>query len=180
MFNVITHDEQEVQQLIESRNYKRQLGGGYEAVVHQPHNSTGDYHIHLSNDGKEILSMNKSGSAHDGYHGVRIPNKAFKALKAQFPDWNWPADQIIESIDYTLFINRKSADQLRPVQVFPHTTETLKNIEAFQGFFHQFADEPFQTGGNHGWFPRTVALVENMEGRIVVIRKEAFRFLDTQ
>jgi hypothetical protein len=177
-FNIYSHDLNETQELLESRNYKRKLVGNFGVTVHQPHNPTGDYHIHLSQDNNEILSINRNGSAHDGYHGVRIPNKAYKALKAQYPDWVWPDNQIIESMDYALFISKDHLMGFRPVQVVAHTTETLKNIPAFQGIFHRFADEPFLAGGNVGWVARTVAIVEDIDGRIFIIRKDAFRFLD--
>lgn len=173
------YNETEIQDINEAKYSGRPLIGTYTYDIHQPHNPTGEYHIHLSDKGNEILSMNKgSGTAHDGYHGVRIPNKAFKALKKRLSDWNWPEDQIIESITHTFFIDRKSPKYLRPVKISKHQNHDLQDVEAFVGFFHQFAEDPFLTGGNGGWKERTVALVETEDGYIKKVPLTCFKFAD--
>lgn len=179
LFVILTHSETEVQELHESKNKGRQLVGTYTYDIHKPHNPTGEYHIHLRDKGNEILSMNKvSGTAHDGYHGVRIPNKAFKALKDQLPDWNWPNNQILESLQYTYILDKNATDYLRPVSVFRHRNFALQDVEHFVGFFHQFAEEPFLTGGNGGWKERTIALIETEDGYIRKVPVDCFRFKD--
>ncbi|NTD96362.1 hypothetical protein G6M26_27115 [Agrobacterium tumefaciens] len=180
-FVVTRYSETEAQQLNETKGKGRHLTGTYYFDIHKAHNSTGEYHIHLRNKGNEILSMNKvSGTPHDGYHGVRIPNKAFKELKKQLPDWKWPENQILESLQYTYFVNKDSQQYLRPVQVFAHKDFDLNDVEPFIGFFHQFAEDAFLTGGGGGWKQRTVALIETESGRIEKIGVKCFRFTDVQ
>jgi hypothetical protein len=180
IFRIFRHSEREAQQLNESKNKGRQLVGTYTFDIHKPHNPTGEYHIHLRDSGNEILSMNKvSGTAHDGYHGMRIPNKAFKALKDKLPDWNWPANQILESSNYTYIVDKNVVKYLRPVLVFKHKNYDLQEVDSFVGFFHQFAVDPFLTGGNGGWKERTVALIETEDGYIRKVPVTCFKFKDT-
>ncbi len=172
------HDETEVKMLNESLQGKN-LVGGYTYDLHHPHNSSGEYHIHLRHKGNEILAMNKvSGMAHDGYHGVRIPNKAYKALRNQYPDWNWPENQILESLNHTYILNRNSNRYLRPVRVQAHKDFNLRDVGTFVGFFHQFAESPVSTGG--GWKERTVGLVENENGQIIQVRPDSILFTDIE
>lgn len=176
---IFRHSETEVQQLNESKSKGRNLVGTYTFDIHQPHNPTGEYHIHLRDKGNEILSMNKvSGTAHDGYHGVRIPNKAFKALKDQLPDWNWPNNQILESLQHTYILDKNATDYLRPVSVFRHRNSALQDVDSFMGFFHQFAVDPFLTGGNGGWKEKPIALIETEDGYIRKVPVDCFRFTD--
>jgi hypothetical protein len=179
-FKIFRHSDNEVQQLNESKNKGRHLVGTYTFDIHKPHNPTGEYHIHLRDKGNEILSMNKvSGTAHDGYHGVRIPNKAFDALKKKLPDWNWPSNQILESLQYTYILDKSATEYLRPVLVFAHKNYDLQQVDSFVGFFHQFAEDPFLTGGNGGWKERTVALIETEDGYVKKVPVTCFKFKDT-
>jgi hypothetical protein len=176
---IFRHSDTEVQQLNESKNKGRYLVGTYTFDIHQPHNPKGEYHIHLHDKGTEILSMNKvSGTAQNSYHGVRIPNKAFKALKAQLPDWKWPNNQIIESLQHTYILDKNAKDYLRPVSVFKHKNSALKDVDSFMGFFHQFAEDPFLSGGNGGWKEKTIALIETEDGYIRKVPVDSFRFTD--
>jgi hypothetical protein len=175
-FRIFIHTDEEVQIINESKNKGRYLNGNYTYDI-QKHNS-GEYHIHLKDNGKEILSINKSGTAHDGYHGARIPNKAFKALKKQLPDWNWPENQIIESLNYSYFLDKSSQHYLRPVTVFQHRNYDLQEVQSFIGFFHQFAEDPFLTGGDGGWKERTITLIETEDGYIRKVPVNCFKFND--
>ena len=178
-FRFFKYSEIEIQQLNESKNKGRHLIGNYTFNIHKPHNPTGEYHIHLNDKGNEILSINKeSGSAHDGYHGVRIPNKAYQALKQKLPDWNWPNNQILESLQYTYILEKNVIEYLRPVFVLDHKDHELKQVNSFLGFFHQFAEDPFLTGGNGGWKESTVALIENEDGYIKKVPVTCFKFKD--
>jgi hypothetical protein len=173
IFKIFHHSESD---LNESNYRGRHLIGTYYYDIHQPHNPTGEYHIHLRDRDKEVLSMNKGGSAHDGYHGVRIPNKAFRELKSRYPDWKWPSNRIIESIDYTLFAE-EILHKLRKVNVMRHKNHDADIVESFRGFFHRFADDPFIAGGKY--MSRTVALIETSEGTIRKVPVNVFRFIDS-
>lgn len=179
IFKIFRLNDNEIQHIDEAKDKGRKLIGTYTYDIHKPHNSTGEYHIHLFDKGNEILSINKiSGTGHDGYHGTRIPNKAFKQLKAKFSDWNWPENQILESLNYTCLVNKKSIQYLRPVKVFSHKNHELHDVAEFVGFFHQFAEDPFLTGGNGGWKERTIAIIETEEGNIKKVPIIAFKFTD--
>jgi len=53
-------------------------------------------HIHVLYNGKELLAMNADGTAHDGYHQVRIPDEVIPFLKSKgFPI---PPNNIIEMV----------------------------------------------------------------------------------
>jgi hypothetical protein len=178
-FKIFRHRDSNIQLIYEANEKGRQLIGTYTYDIHKPHNPTGEYHIHLYEKGNQILSINKiSGTGHDGYHGIRIPNKAYKQLKAKFSDWNWPENQIIESINYTYLVNKNSSQYLRPVKVFSHKNHELQDVVEFVGFFHQFAEDPFFTGGNGGWKERTIAIIETEEGYIKKVPVNAFKFKD--
>ena len=178
-FKIHRCNDSEFQQINESKQKGQHLIGNYSYDIHKPHNPTGEYHLNLYDKGKQILSLNKvSGKAHDDYHGTRIPNKAFKELKNKFTDWKWPDNQILESLHYTYFIDNVSHDILRPVKVNKHRDFELNNIDEFFGFFHQFAEDAFLTGGDGGWKERTIALIENENGFIRKVPVDCFRFLD--
>jgi hypothetical protein len=179
-FKIFHIVESEIQQLNESRDKGRPLIGTFSYDIHKPHNPTGEYHLILYDKGKEILAMNKvSGTAHDGYHGIRIPNKAYGVLKNRFGDWNWPDNQIIESREYTYIIDKKDPHYIRPVRVNEYKDDDMHTIGQFFGFFHRFADDPFMTGGGRGWIEKTVALVENEDGYVLKVPMAHFRFLDS-
>ncbi len=65
---------------------------------HSPHTPKGQNHLHVYVKNNQIFSINKDGSAHDGHHGIQIPNKIYHSLKTNFPDFNLPKNKIIESI----------------------------------------------------------------------------------
>ncbi len=176
-FVIIHYDDSDNHVLNEANNKGRPLVGSYSYKLHQPHNPTGDYHIHLYDGKNEILSMNKaSGKGHDGYTGVRIPNKAFKALKDRFPDWKWPENQILESKDYYFFMPEQHRSQLRRVIVSANAEGNETKLP-WDSYFHQFAAD-FLVAGGQGFVPKTVALIENEDGYIIKIAMDGFRFKD--
>ena len=87
----------------EAKSRGNYLIGNYSYLKHPPHTIPGDYHLHVYDGNNQIFAINKNGTAHDGYHGVRIPNKVYFTLKSKFPNWNFPADKVIESFNYTYF-----------------------------------------------------------------------------
>ncbi|WP_223648911.1 hypothetical protein [Hymenobacter psoromatis] len=177
-FKIYLHQEHDtdIKLILEGTTKGMPLGGTYSFIKHQPHNSTGEYHIHVYDDSNEILAINQGGTGHDGYHGTRIPNKVYRALVAKFPNWKFPSNQIVESTDYvTAFDFRHQT--LRPVRVMKHTMSD-SIVESFEGFFHRFADEPFLVGGTGGYFAKTIAIVESMDGNIRKIAVDRFRFTD--
>ncbi len=81
------------------------LIGTYSAIKHPPHTQPGEYHLHIYDGNDQIFAINKGGSAHDGFHGVRIPNKVYNALNSKYKGWMFPPNQIIESIYYTYILS---------------------------------------------------------------------------
>ncbi|OOG77488.1 hypothetical protein [Algoriphagus sp. A40] len=163
--------------LLEAKHKGTKLVGQYSVIKHQPHNPTGEYHIHVYKKENEIFSINKSGRGHDGFSGTRIPNEVFKALSAKYPDWTFPKSQIVESVNHTLILNKSMRAELRKVRVSRHKFD-VADIDGYDGYFHTFADDPFLTGGNRGWISKTVALVENESGYIHKVPVDALRFID--
>lgn len=164
--------------LFEAKLNGNLLAGQYSYKKHQPHNSTGEYHLHVYKKGNEIFSINQSGKGHDGYSGTMIPNVAFDALKSKFPDWNWPENQIIESLDYNVYVNA-SRFNLRKVNVVSYKLDG-QDRAGFQGYFHTFGDDSFLTGGSGGYISRTIAIVEDESGYIRKVPVDYIRFIENQ
>ena len=59
----------------------------------------GQKHLHIYAGQTQIAAVNADGSGHDGYSGTQLPNKVAKAIRAKFPDFNIPSDNILESLD---------------------------------------------------------------------------------
>lgn len=43
--------------------------------------------------------MNRDGTAHDGCHGIYIPQKLANKIKVEFPDFKISENRLIESLD---------------------------------------------------------------------------------
>lgn len=112
---IITYHNNNSQLLKEANHRGKHLVGTFSVLQHSAHTNPGEIHLHVYNKNNQIFAINQSGSAHDGYHGVRIPNKVFKALKKQYPKFNFPKTQIIESIEYTFAFNE--SDKLTDDQI---------------------------------------------------------------
>lgn len=56
----------------------------------------GKPHVHILLKGKELFALNINGTAHDGSHGVRIPNIIKDALPEIFPSCEIPENGMIE------------------------------------------------------------------------------------
>ena len=89
------------------------LGKGRELAFHRnnytnPHNPAKD-HLHFYVKGKEIFSINRDGTAHDGSHGVLIPGDVYNKINKRFPDFNLPKNRLIESLE---FIDSELAERI--------------------------------------------------------------------
>jgi len=102
---IITYHDASSSLLNEAKTKGAPLVGTYSAIKHKPHTQPGEYHLHVYDGKDQIFAINHSGSAHDGFHSVRIPNKVYQALSAKYKEWMFPPNQIIESIHYTYFLN---------------------------------------------------------------------------
>jgi hypothetical protein len=161
-------EDSDKQLLVEAKTKGTPLTGTYSYIKHQPHNPTGEYHLHVYNRGNEILSINQSGRGHDGYSGTWIPNEVFTALKSKFPTWNFPDSQLIEGVTYTE--QQITRAPLRPVSVF--------GPNGYSGYFHAFAHEVMQFGGGVQPKQHTWALIEDEDGRMHKVSVDNFRFTD--
>lgn len=73
--------------------------GQYTYRIDPPHNpENGQTHVHFMEKGNEIFALNMDGSAHDGWHGVRIKNKILDALPKIMPGITLPKNGIIECV----------------------------------------------------------------------------------
>ena len=95
--------------MLEAKFKGTPLVGTYSVIKHQPHTNQGEYHLHVYDGKDQIFAINKSGKGHDGYHGVRIPNKVYQALIQKYNGWAFRPDQIIESVYHT-YICRPISD----------------------------------------------------------------------
>lgn len=76
-----------------------ELGKQYSANKHTGHIDDGQQHLHIYAGQTQIAAVNADGSGHDGYSGTRLPNKVAKAIRAKFPDFNIPSNNILESLN---------------------------------------------------------------------------------
>lgn len=103
-------DDDTLQALNEARDYGVKLGGTYSALKHKPHVSSAEYHLHIQDKGTEIAALNFSGSAHDGWHGVQLPNTVVQGIRNRFPKCKIPPNGFIEAaslatqFDFTLLL----------------------------------------------------------------------------
>lgn len=81
----------------------RPLGGKYSAQRHQAHTAEGKTHLHVYARNNQLFAINVDGSAHDTSHGIRIPNKVADAIRRKFPEFRVPADNLIKSIEDSVF-----------------------------------------------------------------------------
>lgn len=90
--------DQEIKKILdEGKQRGTSLDGPYSATEHPPRTKPGQHHLHVYARGNQLFAINKDGTAHDRSHGVRIPNKVAKALRAKFPDYKIPQNDMIES-----------------------------------------------------------------------------------
>ncbi|ABQ06615.1 hypothetical protein [Flavobacterium johnsoniae] len=101
----VSYHDSKSELLFEAKSKGTPLIGTYSVIKHQPHSQPGEYHLHVYDGQDQIFAINKSGKAHDGYHGVRIPNKVYQELTKKYKGWVFPPDQIIESLNYTYLLN---------------------------------------------------------------------------
>lgn len=95
----IYFEDHEIKYFTEARDRGIKLVGIYSYFKNKPHNKNGEDHLHVLKKGKQIFAINRSGSAHDRSHGVSIPRKVADALRKEFPDWEIPKNNIIESFE---------------------------------------------------------------------------------
>lgn len=84
-------------QLEEAKYKGKPLISKYSAKEHSPHVKPNQHHLHVYAKNKYIFAINKDGTAHDGSHGIHIPNKVADALRVKFPDYTIPDDNFLES-----------------------------------------------------------------------------------
>ncbi len=86
-----------IKKIITEAQYKgTPLVGTWSFQKHPPHGGQGEHHLELYNRNNKIFALNKSGTAHDKSHGIRIPNAVADALRKKFPDWTIPSNNLIE------------------------------------------------------------------------------------
>ncbi len=93
--------------LQEARHRGISLAGPYSVDKHSPHTSKNDYYLHVYLKNNQIFAINKDGTAHDCSHGCEIPRVAADSLRAMFPDYKFPDNNIIESsgpVEYLLYM----------------------------------------------------------------------------
>lgn len=88
-----------VRTITEARNRGTPLGHGYSYRLDPSHIPGGQEHIHLFKRSNQILAVNRDGSGHDNSSGIRMPGRPYDVLRQEYPDWNWPTDRVLESIE---------------------------------------------------------------------------------
>lgn len=73
------------------------LGRGYTAAFHRAHVPGAKDHLHFRLRGRDLYSINRDGTAHDASHGQKLHNQVVDGMRALFPDFTLPPNNIIES-----------------------------------------------------------------------------------
>lgn len=74
------------------------LGKGRRILFHIAHVPTGEDHLHFRVKGKNIAAINKSGTAHDKSHGVKLQRWALDGMEQHYPGFKRPVDGVIECL----------------------------------------------------------------------------------
>ncbi len=74
------------------------LGKGRSILFHTAHVPTGEEHLHFRVKGKNIAAINKSGTAHDKSHGVKLQRWALDGMEQHYPDFKRPVDGVVECL----------------------------------------------------------------------------------
>lgn len=132
---VVTYHDNQSELLLEAKTKGEPLIGTYSVIKHQRHTPTGDYHLHVYDGQNQIFAINKGGSAHDGYHGVRIPNKVYQQLTNKFSGWKFPPSKLIETVNYTYILKplsdlsyKEIINEISTMQSEREILETFKSV----------------------------------------------------
>jgi len=166
---VVTYHDNQSELLTEASQKGEPLIGTYSVKKHQPHTPDGDYHLHVYDGQNQIFAINKSGMAHDGFHGVRIPNKVYKELTNRYGGWQFPPSKIIETINYT-YILRPLID-LTYKEIISETSIMQNEIEMLQSY--KTISETNQVLNEHLNIDQTISQIEQVTDRL----KELFTAL---
>ncbi|WP_136617002.1 MULTISPECIES: hypothetical protein [Mesorhizobium] len=74
------------------------LGKGRSIIHHKAHVPNTEDHLHFVVNGNKIAAVNKSGTAHDRSHGIKLQKWALKGAAQHYPDFKMPKDGLIESL----------------------------------------------------------------------------------
>lgn len=116
----VSYYDSQSELLLEAKTKGEPLIGTYSVIKHQRHTPDGDYHLHVYDGQNQIFAINKGGLAHDGYHGVRIPNKVYQELKKRYNGWHFPPNKIIETVNFTYIL--KPLDELTYKEIINEIT----------------------------------------------------------
>ena len=132
---VVTYHDNQSELLLEAKTKGEPLIGTYSVIKHQRHTPNGDYHLHVYDGQNQIFAINKGGSAHDGYHGVRIPNKVYQQLTSKFSGWKFPPSKLIETVNYTYILKplsdlsyKEIINEISTMQSEREILETFKSV----------------------------------------------------
>ncbi len=56
-------------------------------------------HLHIYRKNNEILALNRDGTAHDKSHGAIIPQYVADRIRAEYPDFIIPKNNVLESAE---------------------------------------------------------------------------------
>jgi hypothetical protein len=95
---VTLFDDKDIQRLDEAQHRGDPLVGKYSHMLHKAILLQFKDHIQVYARNNQIFAINKDGTAHDGYHKVKIPGRVADELRSRYPDWSIPMDNLIEAV----------------------------------------------------------------------------------
>jgi hypothetical protein len=85
-----------IKALNEAKQKGAKLLGRFTYRLDKAHVPTGEEHIHVFIDQKQVFAMNVSGSAHDRSHGTQLSKSVADAIREKVPGFTIPPNNFIE------------------------------------------------------------------------------------
>lgn len=86
--------------LVQESKYQN-IGNGYQLRFDRnlAYQDPAKDHIHVYKKNRQLTAVNRDGTAHDGFHGTRIPSKVADYIRNEFWDFELPNNNFIESCE---------------------------------------------------------------------------------
>ena len=140
-------------------------------------------HIHIFYDGELLFAMNLDGTAHDGYHQVKIPDDIVPLLKGK--GFTLPNDNIIELKNFNnrgelvgnngnlgdiVYTATRTISRIRRITIFE------SNVESFQAIWQAKASHNYQHVNKLAYIPQD--RITEIERALIGLLKETGKYSD--
>lgn len=140
-------------------------------------------HVHIFYDGEQLFAMNLDGTAHDGYHQVKIPDDIVSFLKGK--GFTLPDNNIIElkhlnnsgeliyensNPDDIVFTATRTISRIRRITIFE------SNVESYQAIWQAKASHNYQHVNKLADMPQD--RITELESALIGLLKKTGKYCD--